>query len=156
MRENPWKVPPWWTWQPLITTGNQKRVIQWWIDWVLLQHRNPLLTFRCQLHKASPRIHWFGPKTPGFLSLPQTCSPVPASKSSLPITGPSILTTDPLPTLWACPFILPGMGFALLWITPSSSLGAPHTQSYCAGDLRKDHRAQESLLTTARETFTET
>lgn len=24
MRENPWKVPPWWTWQPLITWGTRR------------------------------------------------------------------------------------------------------------------------------------
>lgn len=24
MRENPWKVPSWWTWQPLITTGTRR------------------------------------------------------------------------------------------------------------------------------------
>lgn len=111
MREKEsWKVPQCsaqvseWNWQPLITTGNQEReqVCKLFrCEHTKVCYNTEILFLSPNANSTSnlPEYTDLGLKPHATFSLPQNCSPAPAPRVSLPSTGSSRPTTDPLSTL---------------------------------------------------------
>lgn len=142
---------PRWTWQTLITTGNQER------EWVSKSFSSEPTEFCYNTEilfsppdanstKHLPEYIDFGPKTPGFLSLPQTCS-LFQPPHHWPIQThyrPSVYTVS----LSTYP---PRDGLCSPLDYTFFSLGTPHTELLCWGPEKGPQGPGESADNSKRD-----